>query len=633
MNAKNTVLSKLKDFVFEYKVVLLFLLVTAGAFWSAGMSTVVFFSELFTRLGRNLFLVLALLIPVIAGLGLNFGIVLGAMSAQIALFLIIVWGGQGLSGLLLVAFLSIPIASSLGLIIGKLFNKMKGSEMIGGMVANLFFNGFYQFLFLFVFGGIIPIAREGLTTATGIGVLNAIELGPYAMRQTLDDVHMFHILQVAFWGLLALIVLVIVTNLMRKIPIKLTGQNGLLKLLIVLGVLGIAYVLNYVIEPFHQWLYVDRLRGLYAVWIAAGAAMLVPLVSFIKSKTLKQTRPFEKKTLKYLFLGIIVFLLTLEPEIYNGLDRVGIPVFTYMIIVALCISIRWFQNTRLGQNMRTVGHDRAVATAAGINVDRTRIIAMVISTVLAAFGHLIVVQNLGVMATYGGHEQVGLYAIAALLVGGASVAKASIKHAVIGVIIFHALFVLAPNAGRNLFDSALIGEYFRFAVANAVIAFALIMHGWKRTLKKTGKLMIRVSSILMLLGSILGIVISVSGLFIASNWDVAMPMPVSWSVIYVCTLVFSLYRVFYSIVGIIHCNNLQKARKLSLLGGIGIVVAIVDLLLIITLFSTQAINTFAFVVGLLCATVLPILYYVGASRNSAALSEQSDPEPLAQEVQ
>jgi len=632
MNAKHMVLDKLKSFVFEYKVVLLFLLVTAGAFSAAGMSTVVFFSELFIRLGRNLFLVLALLIPVIAGLGLNFGIVLGAMSAQIALFLIILWGGEGLSGILFVALLSVPIAALLGFIIGKLFNKMKGSEMIGGMVANLFFNGFYQFLFLFVFGGIIPIAREGLTTATGIGVLNVIELGPYAMRQALDNVYMFHILQAAFWGLLALIVLVVVANLIRKVPIKLKGQGGILKLLVILGLLGIAYALNYVIEPFHQWLYVDRLRGLYGVWIAAGAAMLVPLVSFIRAKTSRPPRPFDKATLKYLFMGIAVFLLTLQPEIYNGLDRVRIPVFTYIIIVVLCISIRWFQNTRLGQNMRTVGHDRAVATAAGINVDRTRIIAMMISTVLAAFGHLIVMQSLGIMATYGGHEQVGLYAIAALLVGGASVAKASIKHAVIGVIIFHALFVLAPNAGRNLFDSALIGEYFRFAVANAVIAFALIMHGWKRVAKKSGKLSIKVSSIMMLLGSILGILISVSGLFVASSWDVIMPMPVSWFVVYGGTLVISLYRAFYSFIGIMYCGNLQKSKTLSRFGGIGIVASLADLWLIITLYSVSAINTFVLIVWVLCATVLTIIYYVGARRNVAALSEQSQPEAQPQEV-
>ena len=44
-----------------------------------------------TRLGRNSFLVLALLLPIFAGMGLNFGMTLGAMSGQIGLIFAINW--------------------------------------------------------------------------------------------------------------------------------------------------------------------------------------------------------------------------------------------------------------------------------------------------------------------------------------------------------------------------------------------------------------------------------------------------------------------------------------------------------------------------------------------------------------
>ena len=40
--------------------------------------------EMLVRVGRNSVLVLSLLIPILAGLGLNFGIVIGAMAGQIA---------------------------------------------------------------------------------------------------------------------------------------------------------------------------------------------------------------------------------------------------------------------------------------------------------------------------------------------------------------------------------------------------------------------------------------------------------------------------------------------------------------------------------------------------------------------
>jgi len=108
---------------------------------------------------------------------------------------------------------------------------------------------------------------------------------------------------------------------------------------------------------------------------------------------------------------------------------------------------------------------------------------MIISTVLACWGQLIYLQNLGTFATYGAHLQVGQFAIAALLVGGASVQKATNKQAITGVILFHTLFIVAPEAGKALFNNAMIGEYFRVFVSYGVIALALAMHAWQRKVK------------------------------------------------------------------------------------------------------------------------------------------------------
>src|SRR3970282_2776025 len=54
--------------------------------------------EMMARVGRNSVLVLALLIPILAGLGLNFGIVIGAMAGQAAAILIVHWGIPGIGG-------------------------------------------------------------------------------------------------------------------------------------------------------------------------------------------------------------------------------------------------------------------------------------------------------------------------------------------------------------------------------------------------------------------------------------------------------------------------------------------------------------------------------------------------------
>jgi simple sugar transport system permease protein len=66
------------------------------------------------------------------------------------------------------------------------------------------------------------------------------------------------------------------------------------------------------------------------------------------------------------------------------------------------------------------------------------------------------------------------------LIGGASVARASIPNVFIGVVLFHLMFLVSPMAGKNLMGSAMIGEYFRVFVSYGVIALALALYAWKK---------------------------------------------------------------------------------------------------------------------------------------------------------
>lgn len=132
--------------------------------------------ELFGRLSRNAFLVLALIIPIIAGMGINFAVTIGAMAAQIAALWVIEWGVSGIGGFSLALLMTVPIAAFFGYLIGKLMNKMKGQEMIGSLILGYFANGLYQLLFLFVFGNLIPLNAPGLVIKGSTGVANTIDL-------------------------------------------------------------------------------------------------------------------------------------------------------------------------------------------------------------------------------------------------------------------------------------------------------------------------------------------------------------------------------------------------------------------------------------------------------------------------
>ena len=339
-------------FLRDNSVPIMFILICAVCIPISGFSFSYLLNEIMTRMGRNIFLILCLLIPIMAGMGLNFGMTLGAMAGEIALILVSDWQIWGIPGVILAMIISIPISVLLGSFCGKILNMAKGREMITSYIISYFINGIYQLVVLYMMGPIIPIKHYSIKLPRGYGIRNTVSL--LNMRQCLDN-------------LLAV-----------------------------------------------------NIKG------------------------------------------------------------VKIPVLTFLIIGLLCLWIIWFRRTKLGQDMRAVGQDMQVARDAGINVERTRIISIVISTVLAGFGMIIYLQNMGNISTYSAHSQIGMFCIAALLVGGASVDKASIGNVFLGVILFHTMFIVAPSAGAKITGDSMIGEYFRVFVSYGVITVALTMYETKK---------------------------------------------------------------------------------------------------------------------------------------------------------
>ena len=146
-----------------------------------------------------------------------------------------------------------------------------------------------------------------------------------------------------------------------------------------------------------------------------------------------------------------------------------------------CSLLNVYHETRLGQVPGRVPH---CANAAGIS-STVRLIAIIISTIFAGWGQILFIQNLGTLQTYSAHEMVGLYAGAAILVGGASINRATNSQAIIGCLLFHTLFVVAQDAGTVMFGNPVVGEYFRVFLCYGVIAVALVMHTWRASSRKS----------------------------------------------------------------------------------------------------------------------------------------------------
>ncbi len=356
-SSERNLIKGIGSFLQNNTVPIMFIAICAFCIPVSGFSFSYLINEIMTRMGRNIFLILALLIPIMAGMGLNFGMTLGAMAGEIALIFVSDWQIWGIPGVVLAMIISIPISIALGALCGKILNMAKGREMITSYIISYFINGVYQLVVLYMMGSIIPIKHYSIKLPRGYGIRNTVSL--LNMRQCLDNLLAVHI------------------------------------------------------------------KG------------------------------------------------------------VKIPVLTFLIIGVLCLWIIWFRRTKLGQDMRAVGQDMQVARDAGINVERTRLISIIISTVLAGFGMIIYLQNMGNISTYSSHSQIGMFCIAALLVGGASVDRASIGNVFLGVILFHTMFIVAPSAGAKITGDSMIGEYFRVFASYAVITIALTMYETKKRKMKS----------------------------------------------------------------------------------------------------------------------------------------------------
>lgn len=180
-------MKKVRDWASDNLVVVFFSVLCIVAYLIAGQAPYVVASDLINRVMRNSILVLALIVPILAGMGLNFGIVVGAMSAQAAIIFATHWHLTGVVAIVVCLLICTALSVLCGILLGKLFNKTRGQEMITGMIAGYFGNGIYQLIFLVLLGTIIPFWDDNLSISTGIGIKDTLNMED-GMQGAMDDI-------------------------------------------------------------------------------------------------------------------------------------------------------------------------------------------------------------------------------------------------------------------------------------------------------------------------------------------------------------------------------------------------------------------------------------------------------------
>lgn len=191
--------------------------------------------------------------------------------------------------------------------------------------------------------------------------------------------------------------------------------------------------------------------------------------------------PFKNESLVWAMGGTgLRVTLSLEDSLGGLLNSFlsfkigGVTIPTGLLLFfALCAGLVYlFTNTKTGTALRVSGSGEKFAVSNGLNVDRYRILSVIISTVLAAVGIIIYSQAFGFLQLYNAPLYVSMPAAASILIGGATLKKATITHVIIGTFLFQSLLVVALPV-INLVSEGSMAEIIRITISNGIILYAL----------------------------------------------------------------------------------------------------------------------------------------------------------------
>lgn len=153
-----------------------------------------------------------------------------------------------------------------------------------------------------------------------------------------------------------------------------------------------------------------------------------------------------------------------------------IPTGMILFFIFMAFLVWAFFRTKVGTAITAVGSNPDYARASGINVDKMRIISVMLSTMLAAVGMIVYQQSFGFVQMYNAPLAFAFPAVAAVLLGGASVNKATISNVVIGTFLFQGILTMTPSVINSAINID-VSEIIRIIVSNGMIVYALTRKG------------------------------------------------------------------------------------------------------------------------------------------------------------
>ena len=156
-----------------------------------------------------------------------------------------------------------------------------------------------------------------------------------------------------------------------------------------------------------------------------------------------------------------------------GNSTMFIPTGIMLAVLIACLFVYLYFRSKTGIAITAAGSNPTFARASGIDVDKMRVKAMGLSTVLGAIGIIVYTQGFGFLQAYTAPLNMGFICVASVLIGGATTTRATIMNVIIGTFLYQGLVIFTPPVSNHLLAGTDISDTMRQIIQNGVILYAL----------------------------------------------------------------------------------------------------------------------------------------------------------------
>jgi simple sugar transport system permease protein len=224
----------------------------------------------------------------------------------------------------------------------------------------------------------------------------------------------------------------------------------------------------------------NRVRGREEITATFIGFSFIPLTNFFWA-----TAPFTNPAMLWPIGGIgmrpTIGLKSYFAKILNTwmpmeIGPLTIPCGLLLFFGLCCLLVNFFFKTTPGLAILAIGENEGYARLCGIDVDRMRRLAVILSTVIGAVGICVYAQSYGFIELYDAPMMMAFPAASAILIGGSTTGRATVAQVVAGTFLFHTMYVLSGPLANDLLVPEM-AEIFRLMMTTGVILFAMLHHG------------------------------------------------------------------------------------------------------------------------------------------------------------